>query len=214
LGNVISIDDERIKNHLDRVVRGTVEETLNALLEAEADRLCNAQRYERSAGRRDTRAGHYERNLQTKAGEVRLRVPKLPQQTFETAIIERYRRRESSVEEALIEMYLAGVSVRRVEGITEALWGTRVSPSTVSDAAWQRCVVHWYRNIFSHLPSTKVREIAAMLKAIHAREDIVAAREKVIRVIEKLRGLRLARAAELVETAVEETLTYTNPLIG
>src|SRR4051794_40749484 len=77
--------------------------------------------------------GHYERNLQTKAGEVRLKVPKLRQQTFETAIIERYRRRESSVEEALIEMYLAGVSVRRVEDITEALWGTRVSPSTVSE---------------------------------------------------------------------------------
>src|SRR6478752_5984325 len=77
LGNVISIDDERIKNHLERVVRGTVEETLNALLDAEADRLCNAQRYERSEARRDSRAGHYERGLQTKAGEVRLRVPKL-----------------------------------------------------------------------------------------------------------------------------------------
>jgi putative transposase len=133
LNNVITIDDERIKSHLDRVVRGTVEETLNALLDAEADRLCNAQRYERSAARRDSRAGHYERGLQTKAGEVRLRVPKLRRQAFETAIIERYRRRESSVEEALIEMYLAGVSVRRVEDITEALWGTRVSPSTVSD---------------------------------------------------------------------------------
>jgi transposase-like protein len=48
-------------------------------------------------------------------------------------VIERYRRRESSVEEALIEMYLAGISVRRVEDITEALWGTRVSPSTVSN---------------------------------------------------------------------------------
>src|SRR5256885_3282460 len=133
LNNVITIDDERIKNHLDRVVRGSVEETLNALLDAEADRLCNAQRYERSAARRDTRAGHYERNLQTRAGEVRLKVPKLRQQTFETAIIERYRRRESSVEEALIEMYLAGVSVRRVEDITEALWGTRISSSTVSE---------------------------------------------------------------------------------
>src|SRR6201987_2376272 len=133
LNNVITIDDERIKSHLDRVVRGTVEETLNALLDAEADRLCNAQRYERSEARRDTRAGHYERGLQTKAGEVRLRVPKLRQQTFETAIVERYRRRESAVEEALIEMYLAGVSVRRVEDITEALWGTRVSPSTVSN---------------------------------------------------------------------------------
>jgi putative transposase len=118
LGNVITIDDERIKNHLDRVVRGSVEETLNALLDAEANRLCNAQRYERTEARRDTRAGHYERKLQTKAGEVKLRIPKLRMQTFETAIIERYRRRESSVEEALIEMYLAGVSVRRVEDIT------------------------------------------------------------------------------------------------
>src|SRR5262245_1023423 len=62
--NVITIDDERIKSHLDRVVRGTVEETLNALLDAEADRLCNAQRYERSEARRDIRAGHYERGLQ------------------------------------------------------------------------------------------------------------------------------------------------------
>jgi Transposase, Mutator family len=68
--------------------------------------------------------------------------------------------------------------------------------------------VHWYRNIFNHVPSTKVREIAAMLKAIHASEDLAAAREKAIRVIDKLRGLRLSRAAELVETAVEETLTY------
>jgi putative transposase len=124
LNNVIRIDDERIKGHLDRVVRGTVEETLNSLLDAEADRLCNAQRYERTEARRDTRAGHYERNLETKAGEVTLKVPKLRRQTFETAIIERYRRREASVEEALIEMYLAGVSVRRVEDITEALWGT------------------------------------------------------------------------------------------
>ena len=61
--------------------------------------------------RQDTRAGSYDRTLQTSAGEVNLKVPKLRRQTFETAIIERYRRRESSVEEALIEMYLAGISV-------------------------------------------------------------------------------------------------------
>ena len=115
------------------MVRGTVEETLNAMLDAEADQLCGAGRYERSEARQDTRAGSYERTLQTSAGEVSLKVPKLRRQTFETAIIERYRRRESSVEEALIEMYLAGISVRRVEDITEALWGTRVSPSAVSN---------------------------------------------------------------------------------
>jgi putative transposase len=316
LQNVIKIDDDRIKGHLDRVVRGTVEETLNALLDAEADRLCNAQRYERSEDRRDTRAGHYERKLHTKAGEVNLKVPKLRRQTFETAIIERYKRRETSVEEALIEMYLAGVSVRRVEDITEALWGTRVSPSTVSDlnkkiyatieawrnrpiegehpyvyldgivlkrtwagevrnvsllvaigvnadgyreilgisegakedkagwsgflkhlksrglrgvrliisdaciglaesigdfypdAHWQRCTVHFYRNVFSHVPSPKVREIAAMLKAIHASEDRAAADEKARQVVDKLRAQRLTKAAELVAEAVHETLAY------
>jgi putative transposase len=72
-------------------------------------------------------------HLQTKAGEVTLKVPKLRALPFETAIIERYRRRESSVEEALVEIYLAGVSARCVEDITEAAWGTRVSPSTVSE---------------------------------------------------------------------------------
>ena len=115
MGQVIQIDEARIRDHLGEMVRGTVEETLNAMLDAEADRLCGAGRYERSEARQDTRAGSYERTLHTKAGDVSLKIPKLRRQTFETAIIERYRRRESSVEEALIEMYLAGVSVRRVE---------------------------------------------------------------------------------------------------
>ncbi len=133
LGAVVQIDEGKIRAHLDEVVRATVEETLNALLDAEADHLCGARKYERTEGRKDTRAGSYERQLHTRAGEVSLQVPKLRSLPFETAIIERYRRRETSVEEALIEMYLAGVSVRRVEDITQALWGTRVSASTVSD---------------------------------------------------------------------------------
>jgi transposase-like protein len=116
-GKIISIDEGQVREHLDRKIVEAVEETLNKLLEAEADALCGAQRYERSAERVDTRAGSYERGLHTKAGEVKLRVPKLRKLPFETAIIERYKRRESSVEEALIEMYLAGVSVRRVEDI-------------------------------------------------------------------------------------------------
>jgi putative transposase len=129
MGQVIQIDEARIRDHLGEMVRGTVEE----MLDAEANQLCGAGRYERSETRQVTRAGSYERTLQPSAGEVSLKVPKLRRQTFETAIIERYRPRESSVEEALIEMYLAGISVRRVEDITEALWGTRVSPSTVSN---------------------------------------------------------------------------------
>lgn len=316
MGEVIRIDEARIKDHLGEMVRGTVEEALNAMLDAEADQLCGAARYERSEGRRDTRAGRYDRSLQTKAGEVTLKVPKLRRQTFETAIIERYQRRESSVEEALIEMYLAGVSVRRVEDITEALWGTRVSPSTVSnlnkkiyakieewrhrriegdhpylyldgivmkrswagevrnvsllvasavnaegyreilgicegakedksgwsaflrhlvdrglsgvqliisdacrglvesvadylpDARWQRCMVHFYRNVFSHVPSTKMREVSHRLKAIHAQESRQAAQDKADSVTADLRRQKLTRAADLVEESIGETLTY------
>jgi transposase-like protein len=133
LREAIKIDADAVRGHLDQLVRSTVEETLNSMLETEADQLCKAKRYERSADRVDTRAGSYRRKLSTKAGEVELKVPRLRSLPFETQIIERYRRRESSVEEALVEMYLAGVSVRRVEDVTEALWGTRVSSSTVSE---------------------------------------------------------------------------------
>src|SRR5207342_1359170 len=150
MGQVIQIDEARIRDHLGELVRGTVEKTLNAMLDAEADQLCGAGRYERSQARQDTRAGSYERTLQTSAGEVNLKVPKLRRQTFETAIIERYRRRESSVEEALVEMYLAGVSVRRVEDITEALWGTRVSSGTVS---------RLNQKIYRHIEAWRNREI-------------------------------------------------------
>ena len=122
------MDEAQVRSHVDQVVRATVEETLNSLLDAEADQLCGAKRYERSPERLDTRSGHYARKLLTKAGEVQLQVPRLRSLPFETQIIERYRRRESSVEEALVEMYLAGVSVRRVEDITEALWGKSISP--------------------------------------------------------------------------------------
>src|SRR5512143_265009 len=316
MGQVIQIDEARIRDHLGEMVRGTVEETLNAMLDAEADQLCGAGRYERSKARQDTRAGSYERTLHTKAGDVSLKVPKLRRQAFETAIIERYQRRESSVEEAPIEMYLAGVSVRRVEDITEALWGTRVSPGTVSnlnkkiygqieawrnqpiesdqpylyldgivlkrswagevrnvsllvaisvnaegyrqilgivegakedeagwsaflahlkgrglcgvelivsdacmglvesaaeyfpEARWQRCMVHFYRNVFSHVPAGKLREVALMLKAIHAQEDFQAAQRKTAEVVARLHAMRLGKAAELVEAAVPETLTY------
>ena len=116
-----------------KLVRGSVEETLNELLEAEAEKLIQAARYERNEARQGYRSGHYDRNLTTTSGDVTLHVPRLKGISFETAIIERYRRRESSVEEALIEMYLAGVSVRRVEDITEALWGSKVSASTISE---------------------------------------------------------------------------------
>ena len=130
---IVQLNEEIIKGQLKELVRGSVEETLNELLEKEAESLTQAARYERSEARQGYRSGHYDRNLTTTSGDVTLHMPRLKGVSFETAIIERYRRRESSVEEALIEMYLAGVPVRRVEDITEALWGSKVSPATISE---------------------------------------------------------------------------------
>jgi len=248
---------------------------------------------------------------------VTLKMPKLKGVQFETAIIERYRRRESSVEEALIEMYLAGVSVRRVEDITEALWGSKVSPATISElnkkayqnieewrnrplhggdyayvyadgiylkrnwggefenvsilvaigvnsdgfreilgakegmkedksswleffrwlsdrglkgvklvigdkcqamlgaidevmpsAKYQRCLVHFYRNVFSATPRRHMVLAAKMLKAIHASENKAAARAKAQLVSSELRAMGLKEAADKLDNGIEETLTY------
>ena len=314
---IVQLNEEVIKGQLKELVRGSVEETLNGLLEAEAEKLTQAGRYERSEQRQGYRSGHYNRSLTTTAGEVTLQVPRLKGISFETAIIERYRRRDSSVEEALMEMYLAGVSVRRVEDITEALWGCKVSSSTISElnkkayvhieqwrnrplqggkypyvyvdgiylkrnwggeyenvavlvaiavnedgyrevlgaaegmkedkASWteffkwlrgrglsgvqliigdkclgmleaanevfpeakyQRCIVHFYRNVFAVVPKAKIKNVALMLKAIHAQESRDAALKKAEAVAEELRSMKLKEAAKKVCDSFEETLTY------
>ena len=314
---ILQLNEEVIKGKLKELVRGSVEETLNELLDKEAERLTQAARYERNSDRQGYRSGHYDRNLTTTSGNVTLHVPRLKGIPFETAIIERYRRRESSVEEALVEMYLAGVSVRRVEDITEALWGTRVSAATISDlnkkayahietwrnrpidgrkypyvyvdgiylqrnwggeyenvsilvaiavnedgyrevlgaaegmkedkeswlaffqwlrsrglkgvrliigdkclgmleaagevfpeAKYQRCVVHFYRNIISATPRSKVKQVVKMVKAIHAQESKQACREKAEKIAKELREMKLNSAAKKIEDGIEETLTY------
>ena len=116
---IIQLNEEVVKDELKELVRKSVEETLNELLDKEADELTGAGKYERTAARQGYRSGHYSRKLTTTSGEG---VP------FETAIIECYRRRESSVEEAPIEMYLAGVPVRRVKYISEAHRGANQKP--------------------------------------------------------------------------------------
>lgn len=130
---IVTLNEESLRSDLRELVRKTVEDTLNGLLEAEADDLVGAERYERTAEREAYRAGHYDRGLTTSSGEVTIHMPKLKGARFTTAIIERYRRRETSVEEAMIEMYLAGVSTRRIEDVSEILWGSSVSAATVPD---------------------------------------------------------------------------------
>ena len=99
--NIIQLNEDLIKHDLRDLVRSSVEETLNALPDHETEELVNAEKYERPGNRKGYRSGHYNRNFQTTAGDVTLNVPKLKGVQFETAIIERYRRRECSVEESL-----------------------------------------------------------------------------------------------------------------
>ena len=77
-----------------------------------------------------------------------------------------------------------------------------------ADIPWQRCMVHFYRNVFSVTPKHQIREVAAFLKAIHGQEDREAALEKSQQVVEKLRAMKLKKAAEKVETDIAETLAY------
>jgi len=77
-----------------------------------------------------------------------------------------------------------------------------------ADARWQRCMVHFYRNVFSVVPNDEVKEVAGMLKAIHAQESREAALGKATDVVEKLKSMRLGKAAEIVQDGIAETLSY------
>jgi transposase-like protein len=104
----------------------------------------------------------------------------------------------------LKERGLAGVQL-----ISDACTGlVEAAAELFPEAQWQRCVVHFYRNVFSQVPKGKVAEVARMLKAIHAQEDRRAAEGKVREVTAKLRVMRLPKAAEFVEAKAHETLTY------
>jgi transposase-like protein len=95
---IVDMNERLIKEHYGTIVKDTVEQTLNSMLEA--DQLSNTDRYDHTEVHKDTRAGYYKRSLHIKTSEVSLYIPKLRKLPFETAIIERYCRRESSVEEA------------------------------------------------------------------------------------------------------------------
>lgn len=130
---IVSFDQQAVKEELRELVRKTIEETINAMLDEEADQLVGAGPYERTDERAAYRAGHYERGFTTMSGQVTLKMPKLKGMRFATAAVERCKRRETSVEEAIIEMYLAGVSTRRIEDVGEIPWGAGVSAGTVSN---------------------------------------------------------------------------------
>lgn len=314
---IVTFDEKAVRDELEELVRKTVEDTLSALLEEEADDLIGADRHERTAEREAYRAGHYERGLTTTSGQVTLRTPKLKGMRFATAIIERHKRRETSVEEAMIEMCPAGVPTRGIEDVSEIPWGSSVSAATASnlsdrafeaveergsrplarehpyvlvdgiclkgsrggsfenaavmaaigvnddgcrevigaaggfaesarcrrdlpsrlrgrglsgarlvtgdraaamaaaiaeafpDAACQGCTARFCRNALSKAPETRRRQVAAMLKAIHARESLATGVGKAEAVADSSETMELGEAARCVRDGVAETLAYT-----
>ena len=106
--------------------------------------------------------------------------------------------------------HLKGRGLKGVQLVTsdKCLGLVEVLPEFYPEADWQRCMVHWYRNVGSSLPKAKMKEVMAMLKAIHAQEDREAAEKKAADVVAKLKAMKLSKAARCVEEGVSETLTY------
>ena len=270
---IVQLNEEVIKGEIKELVRGSVEETLNELLEKEAETLTQAARYERNEARQGYRSGHYDRNLTTTSGDVTLHVPRLKGVSFETATISELNKKAYvHIEDwrnrplqggRYPYVYVDGIYLRRnwggeyenvailvaiavnedgfrevlgaAEGMKEdkASWinffqwlrgrgldGVKLIVGdkcmgmleavgeVFPDAKYQRCTVHFYRNVFSVVPKSKVKIVAKMLKAIHAQESKKASREKAKAVVAELRAMKLKEAAKKVEDGIEETLTY------
>jgi len=130
--NTLSTQED-IQEDLRSLFRGAIRFTLEAFLEEELEEMIGAQRYERTAGRRDTRNGGYLRRLLTSLGHVEVRVPRARESGSPGGdSIGRYRRRTEDVDAAICEAYVGGVSTRGMERVTRALSGEAVKRSTVS----------------------------------------------------------------------------------
>jgi transposase-like protein len=306
-----------VKLDVEARVRQGVKAVLEEVLEEEMAEHLQAGYRELTPTRRGERNGYYQRNLVTPAGKIeRLEVPRDREGEFVTEVFERYKRMTGDVEEAVLEMYLSGISVRKITGVTEVLsrvrvgkdavsriarrleeeqrewrerpleekdypylyldatylkvrWGARVTTMAllacvgvdeegfrevlavevaatekgvayasllrglidrglsgvrlvVSDdhegikaavaaempgVEWQRCAVHFERNVLSHVPAGEMSEVAEDLKAIFK-----VRREKTARALAEqfvgLYGKRFPKAVSVFEAGIEDTLTY------
>jgi transposase-like protein len=308
--------EHAVKLDLESRVREGVKAVLEEVLQEEMTEHLKAGYRELTPARKGERNGHYTRNLLTPAGKIeRLEVPRDREGEFVTEVFERYKRMTGSVEEAILEMYLSGVSTRKIAGITDALsrvrigkdvvsriakrleeqqrawrerrlekaypylyldatylkvnWGTSVTNLAllacvgvdeegfrevlavevaggeksaayasllrglldrglkgvrlvISDdhegikaavsgelpgVEWQRCVVHFMRNVLSHVPAKAMREVAEDLKAIFK-----VRREKTARTLAgefvELHGKSFPKAVSVFESGIGDALRY------
>jgi transposase-like protein len=311
----LKIDGSEIKKYLDEQLLGGLQEAFESFLELEASLQAGAEKGERCESRQDYRNGYRSRKITTRVGEMVLKFPRLREVAFTSSIVQRYQRRECSLDEALVEMYFAGVSTRRIQDVTEALFGGKVSAQQMSTlngkvaekleawrnrplkkgyrylfcdglvvgrrwdghvqnvsvlitigideegyrdvlavtegfkedypswldhlralkergldrvelvtgdkcfglvravgevfpmARYQRCIVHFYRNVLSRVPKHQMREVAAGLKAIYAQESEEEARAKAQRLQERY-GARFPEAVKVLQEGLDETLVF------
>jgi putative transposase len=308
--------EHAVKLDLESRVREGVKAVLEEVLQEEMTEHLKAGYRELTPARKGERNGHYTRNLLTPAGKIeRLEVPRDREGEFVTEVFERYKRMTGSVEEAILEMYLSGVSTRKIAGITEALsrvrigkdvvsriakrleeqqrawrerrlekaypylyldatylkvnWGTSVTNLAllacvgvdeegfrevlavevaggeksaayasllrglldrglkgvrlvISDdhegikaavsgelpgVEWQRCVVHFMRNVLSHVPAKAMREVAEDLKAIFKVRREKTARTLAEEFVE-LHGKSFPKAVSVFESGIGDALRY------
>ena len=189
LSKVVQIDEAKLQDHLGTVVRTTVEQIPLCvsgwnLVEAQLGR--RSEEYCRFGG-------HW-------CGHGRL--------SQHPGVCEGAKEDHESWLNFLKHLKSCGLKTPRLIISDKCLGLVEALGEVYPKAAWQRCAVHFYRNVFSVVPTDKIKEMAGMLKAIHAQEDKEAAQEKAKRVVAKLELMRLKKAAETIREGAEETLRY------
>lgn len=130
--NATKLDWKEVMAGQEDFLRPLIREVVQQVMEAEMEEVVGAEKSERTANRQGYRSGYYGRTLMTRVGKLELRVPQDRQGRFRSEVFERYQRSEKALVASLTEMYVQGVSTRKVKAITEELCGHEFSASTIS----------------------------------------------------------------------------------
>src|SRR5690625_217601 len=170
-----TLKSSEIQNLINQSVKDDISKTIlttvfNQLMEEQRTQYINVSEYERSDSRTSQRNGYYERNWTTRVGTLELKVPRTRDGKFSPTLFERYQRNEKALLASMLEMYISGVSTRKVSNIVEQLCGTSVSKSFVSDLVKQLdpMVAAWQNRSLS---DTKYPYVMTDVLYIKVRED-------------------------------------------
>lgn len=167
--NIEDLKESIMNSDLNAVVKASIVLVLNTVMENERDNYLQAEAYERTSDRRDYRNGYYERDLLLSIGKITLKVPRTRNGEFAPSVFERYSRCDQAFVLSMLEMFVNGVSTRKVKNIVQQLCGESVSKSFVSSLTekldpivntWANRSLNttYYPYIFADAMYIKVRE--------------------------------------------------------